>query len=110
MSILTTILNATIFLPLIFGSNEVKVGSRVEISTNAPVGAYVQAFDLTTGEWLGADTSDEDAWVEFTAVVGNGVIIWEEEGTKECYNLPVDAVNPVNGKAELRFQDRTTCP
>lgn len=114
MSLLTVFADAMIFLPLIFGSNEVKIGSRVEISTNAPVGAHVQAFDLTTDQWLGLDTSDSDAWVTFPAIVGNDLRIMIEHTTgtesTQCYHLPVDAVNPVNNKAELRFQDRITCP
>ena len=114
MSLLTIIADAIVFLPLIFGSNEVKIGSRVEIAVNAQVGAQVQAFDITADQWLELATSDFDGWSTFPAIAGNDLRIMTEhttgEETTQCYHLPIDAVNPANGKAELRFQDRFDCP
>ena len=114
MSVLTTIANAIVYLPLIFGSDEVKIGSRVEIAVNAQVDAQVQAYDITDDQWLGLATSDFDGWSTFPAIAGNDLRIMIEHTTgtesTQCYHLPVDAVNPVNNKAELRFQDRFDCP
>ena len=110
MNILSAIANAVVYLPLILGTNDVKIGSRVEISTNADVGALVQASDLSTGQWLGMDTADDDGWVEFTAIVGNDLMIAVENESIKCYHLPIDAINPINAKAELRSQDKFVCP
>jgi len=108
------IADAMIFLPLIFGSNEVKIGSRVEIAVNAQVNAQVQAYDITTDQWLGVATSDLDGWSTFPAITGNDlrIMIEHTDGKEDtrCYHLPVDAVNPANGMAELRAVDRFDCP